>query len=106
MSKATVWNRDSTNYDSNEFVRQRGTDQFEVSSEDEALRLIIECVQNPAIERLELELEIGLITWERNSQPDDCDCGCTGDCSNCQDDLESFLKDLPEDDDMLDDKVA
>ncbi|RLC82072.1 MAG: hypothetical protein DRJ03_19535 [Chloroflexi bacterium] len=87
MSLATVWNKESTNYGANPFVRKHGTSQFEVESEAQAMSLISEAVNNPAIDRLDLELATGKLTWVRDQRPlcgcdecsDECDCGgCPG----------------------------
>ena len=91
MSRATIWNTESTNYNRNAFVKRNGTEQLEIKSEAEAMRLISDSVNNPAVQRMVLELATGNLSWVRTDYviPDylNCDdCGC--DCDDCDSDGE------------------
>lgn len=99
MNIATVWNKRSTNYGANSFVRENGTGSVEFESTEQAMLMLSEAVRIKTVERLDLILAEGRITWVREHQceicncedcaeddPDPDDCGCdSGDCGNCDD---------------------
>jgi len=95
MNVLTVWNKTSTNFNANAFVRANGTDRQEVESEDSALRLMGRMIHSVEIDRAILETPKGRLTWEVHQQdePKECgdhhqcdgfNCGCD-ECQHCQD---------------------
>lgn len=99
MNMVTVWDRNSTNYNQNEFVRHNGTDSFEINSEKEALKLISHAVSKESIESLEIVLSTGRIVWTRDDWLPDSICECDS-CNESQYDPEQFLQDTEELDDF------
>ena len=87
MVNATIWNKNSTNYDANPFVREHGTNSFELQSDLHAIRLLHAVINNKSIDRLDLELENGHLSWSRmptlelGKCEDDCDD--SGNCPGC-----------------------
>lgn len=98
MSKVTIWNKASTNYNENEFVKENGTSEFEVENEKEELQLLIEAIHNPDIERLDIVSDVGQIFWIRSCDSDDEMCQCS-DCNKHDDELKSSEQDAEDDDD-------
>lgn len=96
MNTAKVWNRESSNYGENNFVKANGTGFMYLGDEDEAIRLITEAVANPDIQKLELSMTDGRIIWVRNAEDDGSYCEC-GECSRCRSILDDFKKDTEND---------
>lgn len=67
------------------------------------MRLLSEAIDNPAIERLDLDLDEGRIIWVRNRPKEICECDWCDECADrcdCRDDdeLEKFKQDTEDDD--------
>jgi len=83
MNIITVWNRKSTNFGTNAFVRANGTNRYEVESEDGALWIMGRMIHDASVDRAILETPRGRLTWEVHQQdePEGCDCPeCDDDC--------------------------
>lgn len=76
MHTLTVWNKQSTNYDANEFVKVFGTNRIEIESEDEALRMMGSLIHNPTIDRIVFEGPKGHLTWVQHQRNESCECDC------------------------------
>lgn len=111
MGMVRIWNTKSTNYNANSFVRENGTDSFEIDSEARAMRMLREAILSKDFERFELDLVGGRISWVR-THPDkkpQCNCGEQG-CPGCAfgdyccpgrlDDLEVSEQDTEDDVDL------
>lgn len=81
MITMKVWNRGSSNYDNNPFVREHGTESGQFDTEAEALAAMSSIINSPLIERAVIEGPKGRITWER----DIAGCGCdASECDTCE----------------------
>lgn len=81
MNTVTVWNRGSTNYAQNAFVRANGTDTAQFDTEAEALAAMNSVVNSSLIERAVVEGPKGRLTWERYI----AGCGCdASECNTCE----------------------
>lgn len=65
MHTLTVWNRESTNFNANAFVRANGTGRCPVETEVQALDLMSTTIHNPGIDRAVLESPNGRLPWEK-----------------------------------------
>jgi len=85
MHKITVWNKRSTNFDANAFVRVNGTNQIEIESENRALRLMGHLIHNPQIDKAILTTPKGRISWAQHRKDESPKCGeCPGNnCDGC-----------------------
>jgi len=94
MFTITFWNRTSTNFGKNAFVRQHGTDTFGIAVEANALACMMTAVRNPDIESATMEGPQGTLSWTKNQPPvldpaDECDYNdeeCDGFCNDCDSD--------------------
>jgi len=95
MYKITIWNRTSTNFNQNSFVRQHGTDSFNIVIEANALACMMTAVRSSDIQKATLEGPHGTLSWTKSQPPvldpaDECDYnneefGCDDqdcDCNN------------------------
>lgn len=81
MYKITFWNRSSTNFGQNSFVRRHGTDSFGIEIEANALACMMGAVRNPDIQQATMSGPQGTLTWSKTQPPatphfdpaDECD---------------------------------
>ena len=78
MYRITFWNRTSTNFGKNSFVRHHGTDTFNIQIEANALACMMSAVRNPDIQSAMMEGVNGTLSWTKNQPPvldlaDECD---------------------------------
>lgn len=59
MVKLIIWNRNSPNFDANEFVRRNGTEQIEFSTKEDAIRYVLKQARNRDILKQAIENEDG-----------------------------------------------
>lgn len=71
MYRITFWNRHSTNFEKNSFVRQHGTESFPVTIEANALSCMMLAVRNPAIQKATMTGPYGCLSWTK-TQPHTC----------------------------------
>lgn len=87
MVNATIWNKNSTNYDANPYVREHGTNSFRLQSDLHAMRFLRAVINNESIERLDLDLTNGHISWSRipSCKSESCEDDCDSDdsCPGC-----------------------
>lgn len=93
MYVITMWNRRSTNFGKNSFVRQHGTDSFGIEVEANALACMMTAVRNPDIQSATMDGPTGTLSWTEKPLPmpdpaDECDYSseefdCDEDC-DCQ----------------------
>ena len=93
MYKITLWNRHSTNFGKNSFVRLNGTESFDITIEANALACMMSAVRNPAIQGATMDGPYGCLSWTKNPPPvldpvDECDYEedsgeCDGFCNDC-----------------------
>lgn len=97
MSIVTIWNKASSNYGKNDFVKRNGTSEFEVENEIDEFKLLLRAIQNPDIERVDIELENGTIFWLRDHKHNDDVCLCN-DCIESFEEIETDDEDEDDDD--------
>lgn len=84
MHIITIWNKTSSNYGANKFVRVHGTETVRVESEHVALRLIVSLINRSEISMVVLEGSKGYLTWKRHQDNPCNDCEASGyDCDTC-----------------------
>lgn len=77
----TIWNKGSTNYGANAFVKSHGTGNVKMTSEAAAIRYMSILTQDPLIDSVVINGPVGRLTWVRQDNEVDgmCSCGeCTG----------------------------
>jgi len=99
MAIAMIWNKSSTNYGQNEFVRNNGTGQIKINNEAEVTELIFRAINNPDVQRVDLLFDFGKMVWTRKNESSMDFCECGG-CSECLNDLEEFKQDIEDDTDF------
>ena len=78
MYKITLWNRKSTNFGKNSFVRLNGTDTTNIQVEANALACMMIAIRNPDIQGATMDGPEGTLCWTKNQPPvldptDECD---------------------------------
>lgn len=78
MYRITFWNRKSTNFGKNSFVRLNGTESFNIQVEANALACIMGAVRNPDIQSATMDGPQGTLSWTKNpprilDAVDECD---------------------------------
>lgn len=70
MYRITLWNRNSTDFGKNSFVRLNGTDSFTIKVEANALACMMSAVRNPAIQRATMNGPQGTLSWTKSNIED------------------------------------
>ena len=73
MHTVTVWNKRSTNFNTNAFVRTHGTNRTNPDSEAQALRLMGHMIHDPCVSRLVYDGPNGCLTWVQKQPDEPCD---------------------------------
>jgi len=112
MYTITIWNKKSTNFDSNEFVRKNGTERINIESRAQAAYTMIELIGNEAIHKAILSGHSGRLIWERPLADDQeisqhygngCNCSKCRDCDDDECDEDDYGCPREDDDDYSDD---
>lgn len=69
MYQITFWNRNSTNFGKNSFVRLHGTESFNINIEANALACMVLAVKNPDIQSATMHGPTGCLSWTKNAPP-------------------------------------
>lgn len=81
MYTLRIWNKKSTNFDKNSFVRHNGTDSTEINSQYEALARMSSLIHDPDIAKAVMGGPMGTLQWIQNPAYDpnlcnECDTNC------------------------------
>lgn len=74
MHTLTVWDKRSTNFNANAFVKTHGTNSINPTSENQALRLMGCMIHDPQVTRAVYDGPRGCLTWTQHSQDESCEC--------------------------------
>jgi len=75
MHFVTLWSRNSTNFNANQFVVEHGTSTIVLNSQNDALRVMGIAINTPGIDKATFNGPRGCLTWKQN-QPDADDVRC------------------------------
>lgn len=81
MYTITTWNKTSTNFDVNAFVKEHGTGSIQFKSEDAALQWMARMIDDKEIIKAKLVGPKGSLIWTNtciDNGPDDEPCDCYG----------------------------
>ncbi len=69
MYRITLWNRNSTNFGQNSFVRLNGTESFDIQVEANALACMMIAVRTSSIQGATMEGPGGTLSWQKTPAP-------------------------------------